>query len=181
MLGAYDYLTPASSMLPLGLNAHFHLCIFDENFVLYVDAPNNAHCLRNSASREDDLASLWAAHKARGVQSGKGSHECVAICSNTHAMTKSSATKIVRSSPSCVRYSTSPTHHSHTTFSVQTYETARSASRGFEVKRKISAETSSFVLRIVSLHSLASLFGSTRPRIPTLPVLLICSTPAMTS
>lgn len=62
-----------------------------------------------------------------------------------------------------------------------TYDTASSASRGFEVRRKISAETSSFVLRIVSLHSLASLFGSTRPRIPTLPVVLMCSTPAITS
>jgi len=38
--------------------------------------------------------------------------------------------------------------------------------RGFEQRRRISAETASLVLRMVNRQSLASLFGSSRPRIP---------------
>lgn len=46
------------------------------------------------------------------------------------------------------------------------YADAASACSGFANKFKNSAETFSFVLRIVTRHNLASLFGSSRPRIP---------------
>lgn len=55
-----------------------------------------------------------------------------------------------------------------------------SALSGLDVRLRISAETCSLVLRTVSRQSLASLLGSTRPRIPTLPAEDMWSTPANT-
>lgn len=76
-------------------------------------------------------------------------------------------------------------HFSHSrsfpTFPYVHYEAARSAFNGLLAKRNTSADTFSFVLRIVILHSLASLFGSSRPRIPTFPAVDEWRTPAITS
>lgn len=61
------------------------------------------------------------------------------------------------------------------------HEDAKSVSSGLVDNLSISEDTCSFVVRMVTLQSLASLLGSTRPRIPTFPAPDVWRTPASTS